>query len=242
MNSARYVTLLLGLALAALLAAACGASGPEPKIVEHPRPTLTVDAGAFAGDTLATELGCNWIEGPSSLYGGLEPRYPVAVCAREWQQPEDECLYTSGGIFQTCYQAIVEMNGEFRLVGDREELGAMFAPIDSADEALGLALLATKLSAKYEPEDYRLDLPGDCDPGPEHYVYYTDTLEDTHVVEVADGYEVYLFRSQQFGCGPHPVSSVTVQVSRDGLVTQVADEKLFEEDMDDPKIATCCVD
>ena len=73
--------------------------------------------------------------------------------------------------------------------------------------------MATGYSAKYEPEDYRLALPDSCDPGPEHYRYYTDVLEDTHVVEVANGYEIKLFDSQEFGCAPLPVWSVTVQVN-----------------------------
>jgi hypothetical protein len=135
---------------------------------------------------------------------------------------------------------MVYLDDTFQLIGSREKLRDLFAPIESADEALSYALLATGYSTKYEPEDYRLAVPGDCDPGPKGYRYYVDTLEDTHVVEVEGGYQVHLFDSQVFGCGPHPVWSVIVQVNHDGTITpDYSRTMLFEEDGHRPM---CCVD
>jgi hypothetical protein len=137
-----------------------------------------------------------------------------------------------------CEQVAVYLGGAVRLVGTRAELRDLFAPIESADEALSYALLATGLEAKYDPDDYRLAVPGDCDPGPKKYHYYTDVLEDTHVVEVANGYEINLFDSEVFGCGPHPVWSVKVKVNYDGSIYEGSGVELFEEGGD----RMCCVD
>jgi len=191
-----------------------------PNIIEHPQPTLTVDADIFrAGDSPFIELECNRGVRPSDMYGGLEPGYPIAVCWKDWREG-DQCLRSEGGMFRICARAIARVDDTFRLVSTEADLRDLFAPIESPDEALSYALLATGYSTKYDPEDYRLAVPDSCDPGPEHYQYYIDVLEDTHVVEVENGYQVNLFDSQEFGCGPHPVWSITVQVNYDGALSE----------------------
>lgn len=227
MMSNRILAPVMGLALVSLFVAACGTS----RIIEHPQPALIVDA-----DILNTS-DCPRIQS-SNLYGGLDPSYPIAICWQDWKQG-DPCLRMGGGMSRECAQAIAHVDGAFRFIGTREELQDLFAPIESPDEALSYALLATGYSAKYEPEDYRLAVPDDCDPGPRRYRYYVDTLEDTHVVDVEDGYQINLFWSQQFGCVPHPVWSITVQVNHDGTIVQDPEIKLFEENFRD---SGCCID
>jgi hypothetical protein len=222
---------VIGLTLVSLFVVACG----TPRIIEHPRPTLTVDADIFR--TISQTKPCY----SSDLYGGLEPNYPTAYCYIDWESGDNvnQCLRESGGFIRICEQVMVYLDGTFQLIGTREKLRDLFAPIESADEALSYALLATGYSAKYESEDYRLAVPGDCDPGPNRYRYYVDVLEDTHVVEVENGYQVHLFDSQVFGCGPHPVWSVIVQVNQDGTISsEYSRTVLFEED----RGPMCCVD
>jgi hypothetical protein len=143
-----------------------------------------------------------------------------------------------------CVRARVRQDGVSRIISTQEELREWFAPVESADEALSYALVATGYSAKYAPEDYRLAVGDICDPGPEHYYYCTDVLEDTHVSEVANGYHVNLFYSERYGCGPFPVSSVTVKVSFDGSLSEFPKTKLFEQGRACPgeKIVQCCID
>jgi hypothetical protein len=213
-------------------------SQPTPSIIEHPQPTLALDAEVFRTSDSRVEYLCDWRIQISDMYGGLEPSYPIAVCQKEWPSGA-QCLRESGGIIHICEQVIVYLDGTFQLIRTREELRDLFAPIESADEALSYALLATGYSVKYAPGDYRLAVPGSCDPGHRWYRYYVDTLEDTHVVEVESGYQVHLFDSQEFGCAPHPVWSVIVQVNHDGVVTEQSKKKLFEESSGGPG---CCVD
>lgn len=229
MVSERTMALAISLVLLSLFVVACSTS---PGIIEHPRPVLTVDEEIFS--TITRTKGCY----TSDLYGGLEPNYPAAYCYTNWVSG-NQCLRESGGFIQICEQVAVYLDGTFQFIGTREDLRDLFAPIESGDEALSYALLATGYSTKYEPEDYRLAVPGDCDPGPKKYRYYVDSLEDTHVVEVESGYQVHLFDSETFGCGPHPVWSVMVQVNHDGTIASGHSQKLFEEDESAPM---CCVD
>jgi hypothetical protein len=257
MVSYRIISPVLGLMLVMLSVAACGVLQPTPipiptahtrptrtaqltpRMIEHPQPTLTIDAGIFrTSDSPVIERECDARIHPSDMYGGLEPNYPVAACLKDWASG-DECLRESGGIVHICERVIVYLDGTFQLIGTQQELRELFAPIESPEEALSYALLATGYSAKYEADDYRLALGGNCDPGPQHYRYYTDVLEATHVVEVVNGYEINLFDSQVFGCAPHPVWSVPIQVYHDGGIVEGPKKKLFEEDMSG---LTCCVD
>ena len=146
----RILSLLIGLALVLWFAVACSST---PTIIEHPEPTLTVDADTFPA--YYRILGC----GISDLYGGLEPNYPTAYCYIDWVSG-NECIRESGGFIHICEQVAVYLDGDVRLVGTQEELGDLFAPIESADEALSYALLATGLEAKF---DHCAGQPGWCD-------------------------------------------------------------------------------
>jgi hypothetical protein len=230
----RFLLSLIGLTLVILFLVACG-TPRTPRIIEHPQPTLVADASIFGPGGSAVREECRRI---SDAYGGLDPNHPTAVCTKEWESG-DQCLRESGGFIRMCERVIVHREGTFQLITTQEELRDLFAPIESADEALSYALVATGYSAKYDPEDYRLAVPDRCDPGPEGYRYYVDALEDTHVVEVGNGYEINLFTSQVFGCAPHPVSSVPVQVEVDGTIIHLPKVKLFEEDSES---VSCCVD
>jgi len=106
----RILAPVIGLALVSLLVIACG----TPRIIEHPQPTLTVDE-----DILHTS-DCPRIHS-SNLYGGLDPRYPVAVCWKDWKQG-DPCLRTGGGMSRVCAQAIAYVDGTFQFIGTQEEL------------------------------------------------------------------------------------------------------------------------
>jgi hypothetical protein len=156
----------------------------------------------------------------------------------------DQCIRIEGFLDLKCVRARVKQDGVSRIITTQEELRDWFAPIGSADEALSYALVATGYSAKYVPEDYRLAVSDICDPGPEHYHYYTDVLEDTHVTEVVNGYHINLFHGEKYGCGPFPVSSVTVEVSFDGSISEFPMIRLFEQGAPCPgeKIVQCCID
>jgi hypothetical protein len=110
------------------------------------------------------------------------------------------------------YESFVLLqDGEFTLIASIFELQAAYAPIESANEALSYALVATGLSARYGLQG------GESTP----VTYYlVDTIQDTHVEETEDGYRVHLYSGYQppCGCGTHTRYTVDVSVTRDGQV------------------------
>ena len=238
--STRSLFLLIGLVLANLFLAACGTAQPSPTPAQptpaQPTPAPTPQEMA---DPICTR---------QPIPGIIEHREPtlaadVRIIRTDYAEGEP-CIRTEGFLSPKCVQARVKENGVSRTITTQEELRDWFAPIESAEEALSFALLATGYEAKYAPEDYRLDVGEICDPGPEFYDYYVEFLEDTHVVEVVNGYHVYLFYSENVGCGPFPVSSVIVEVAFDGALSEFPKTKLFEQGEPCPgeTMVQCCID
>ena len=219
---------MTGLSLVLLFIVACGTTPPHP-VTTQPE---------------VVEPRC----GPQRMPRIIEhpeftPSEEVRIIRTDYVG-EDQCIRVEGFLSPQCVQVRVEQDGVSWMIASQEELRDWFAPVESADEALTYALLATGYTAKYAPEDYRLAVGDVCDPGPDHYYYYTDVLEDTHVTEVSKGYQVNLFYGEKTGCGPFPVSSVTVEVNLDGAISELSKVKLYEQGKPCPgeKVVQCCVD
>ena len=157
-------------------------------------------------------LGCDGLHQAPALLGGLDPAYPLAEC---WYYPtrhpgggrdplQAPRLYNRGCLMPVYVRYAVHQEGQFEPVVDQAALRAAYTPIDSPEEALRYTLAATGLGAYY---DLQRELG---------YRYFVDRLEDTHVVETGDGYEINLYHYLVCGCGPHTTSIVNVQVSREG--------------------------
>jgi hypothetical protein len=117
-------------------------------------------------------------------------------------------------------------NGAYELITTREQLRDIFAPIESADEALGYVVALTG-RARYYGQEY--------DPA---YEYEVDVIEDTHVETVDDGYWVHLFRYDTFGCGPHHTHALAYLVTREGEIVEETSEAIYR----DPTEDDLCVD
>lgn len=209
----------------------------KPKFINHTPPDLVASFEAFNDPSALAALGCNEIGPPSNLLGGLEPRYPIAICTIQYipgdgseeliaEIESGQYIYYTGGLFGTYIRYVIQQNGEFVLLKTEEEFRKVFAPIESADEALSYALAVRNLSAAYGIEYFH------------GYEYEVDTIEDTYVTPEADGYLVHLFYDQVFGCGPHWTYAVDVHVSVKGNVEEVSNTALFR----DPNLDELCVD
>jgi len=219
--------------LAACVAPQPASTQPTPRIIDHPKPDLTVNTDISTD----SDLGCDNYLSPFKIWVGA--KYPIASCTKEFEQG-DRCLYEGGGLLRTCSKIVAYSGGAFQQIGNQEELRQLFVPIESADEALGYAMLATGYEAKYDPEEYQVVMAL-CKVGePQDCRYYTDVLEDTHVVKTEAGYQVYLFDTKVFGCSPHPVWSVPVLVKYDGTIEVLPKKKLFEEDI--ARTEDICID
>ena len=220
----------------------------------HTSPELSIDFSIFEdigcpldkygfhlcnSDSPLAALDCDEIREPSDFLGGLEPSYPITLCLvepyRDTENPglanaamiaEGKYFYNAGALFPAYVRYVIFRDDQFQLIKAEGEFRAIFAPIESANEALGYALAVKNLRAYH---------------GLEHnpkYVYFTNTLEDTHVESEADGYQVYLFHHETFGCGPHMTSSVELHVSFEGVIEEVSNKPVFK----DPAEDGLCVD
>jgi hypothetical protein len=235
---------------ALLILAGCA---PPPRFVNHARPDLSVSFAAFTDvgcppdsngamlcppESPLAAFDCDRIMEPDGLLGGLDPAYPIVYCLYESFRHSGEdyqrtsriesegYIYRYGGVAPTYVRFVVFIENEFVLLTTRADFAALYAPVESADEALGFALAHGDYFAYYGL-------------APERGLrYLTKTVEDTHVEESGDGYLVHLFAYQFFGCGPHTTSAVAVRVTHGGLVEEIRMDGIFEN----PEEDDLCVD
>jgi hypothetical protein len=205
----------------------------EPEFINHTPPNLAVSMDVFSDDTLLAAFGCTEIQAPSNLIGGLEPSYPIVICALQYISGEpteelaaeidnEQFFYYTGGLFGSYVRYIIYQDGEFVLLKTEEDFRRLYAPVESPEEALSYVLATRNLSAYYGFQ---------YDPA---YEYEVDMIEDTYITPDADGYLVHLFYDQAFGCGPHWISEVDVHVSVEGAIEERSSRPLFRNpDLDD---------
>jgi hypothetical protein len=194
-----------------------------PKLIRHPRPALKVDEAIYdnvgcnpdkgcatAGTALAA-IGCEYLQSASWWLGGLTPPYPIAAC--DWSEPGPEGLYSGGCTSPRTRGGLVVLREDrYQLVTSQEQLRALYAPIESEDEALSYAMAATGLGARFSediPPEWKLE-------------YLAKEIEDTHVSPSEGGYSVNLYWWRLCGCGKHEYRPVDVLVIVDGTVSTSA--------------------
>lgn len=162
-------------------------------------------------------LGCDEITGPRFYLGGLQPPYAVMQCIHEGGEPPSREYFRQPPGLDTRYRSyVIFQDGQFRLMIKQSEFKAIFAPVESADEAISYAMAMTSLSARY-----------DIDPNA-NVDYLVDVIEETHAEETPDGYLVYLFDSdRKMGCDTHSCYAVKVLVTRDGAVHEAERREIY---------------
>ena len=212
----------------------------KPDIIHHDPPVLSVDDSYFISTKCYNDLSClpdglistnpqyDHLGKASDMLGGLTPSVPLAVLTSNWYQtiPDVQFLYVKPCLSTRHVRYVVRVEGELVLLDSVESMAAVYAPIESVEEALSYALAATGYSAVYDLESTP------------NLKLLVEPLEETYVAETPDGYTVHLFDTFLCGCGPHVIRSIEVQVSREGKVTQSQPVDAFR----DPAIDDLCVD
>jgi hypothetical protein len=219
-------------------------AGTVPQVINHPYPVLTNDLQAWldAGwkedensylvnpDLSNTDVqSCTYIQAAHDLLGGLQPKYPLAVCQ---ELPEDRAadeppnVYISGCLLPDYIRYIYLKDGKLNTIHNKQEFQKLYAPITSPDEAISYAQAVTGYSALFDIH---------ADP---EFRYFTKTMEDTFVTKTDEGYRVHLYHFRICGCGPHATFSVDVLVKPDGSISEQPPQKLYE----DPSLDGLCVD
>lgn len=203
------------------------------RVIHHPKPNLLVEPLPEMDPAQSPRLAavCPNIVPANDLWGGLEPVFPMAECSivlaiSVEATTEPPHLFMSGCALRTIHSLVIYKDGTYQNLDQFEKLQAVFAPIESADEALSYAMLATG--------DYPLygqQVKKELD-------YFQRTLEDTFVEETQEGWKVRLFSYRLCGCGEHYVSVVNALVTRAGDISLTEPVPVNE----DPQLRLTCVD
>lgn len=207
------------------------------RIIEHDPLSLSFDNSFFENKGCFQSISClpesllsldppiDYLMRLGPSFGGLDPQLPMisAITNSADGMEESNFLY-SGHCLESHYiRYIVYAGNEYHLVSSSEELAALFAPIESPEEALSFAIAATGYSPVNDLEKIKkLKLE-------------QDTVEETFVQPVENGYLVHLFNTFMCGCGPHVVPSVDVTVHFDGTL-EIADPVPAYQDRETEKI------
>ncbi len=202
------------------------------KIIHHEKPDIETDFSPFQNigcdqskenksrfycneESPLFKLGCDFIE-DVPLLGGLTPNYPIALCTRETEEefafvvlPPNECMYANGFMATFCNRYVIYKDGKFQPVKTMGEFRALFASVDSANEALGFALAMGSYKANYNQAQLN------------DFIYTVQELEDSYVETTTDGYIVHVFYTPPFGCGVFETSAVKVKVSYEGHIEEI---------------------
>ena len=224
----------------------------QPKVINHNPPSLSVSFSKFqevacpldengylncGSDHPLSALDCDDIFAPPSLFGGLDPSYPIAICQIDanYGNSSDETkaeidageyFYYEGGLSGKYIRYVIFRNDEFLLLKSEKDFRDVYAPIESPEEALSYVLAVTNLSASYGIVVY-----------PE-YKYEVNTIEDTFVTTTTDGFDLLLYAYTAYGCGPHWTSAVLVHVSGEGISQELSRTNVLR----DPNLDDVCFD
>ncbi|MDO8969246.1 MAG: hypothetical protein Q7U74_01070, partial [Saprospiraceae bacterium] len=163
----------------------------------------------------------------SPILGGMTPAAPLMLCLLEPANPDTkiepgEYIYTLGCSLTTYYVRFVAYkDNKFQLVKKSSELKAIFAPIQTSEEALGYAIARTGYSPLFSLKDSNMR-------------YLVNQIEDTHVLASGDSFIVNLYNFNICGCAPHAMTRYDVKVSPDGsLLVQDASVPVWEDPTQD---------
>ena len=216
-------------------------SSPLPQLINHSPPPIQMNINtllnrfhcqqtetqAVSCNDLGTQMECDQLELPNPLWGAVTPLYPLISCIIIQTPQVVEKIEREGYLTQhqgkpSYYRRYVIWKDEkFQLVKNIDELQKLFAPIDSAEEALSYALMATPFQAQYNQT---------VNP---QYRYYVSLIEDTHVVSTDKDYQILLYTKRQVGCGSHPTSTILVTVSRNGLISYPSQQLAYGDPAED---------
>lgn len=162
-------------------------------------------------------LGCDETRGTRFYAGGLQPPYGVMECIHEGDRPPNREYFKQPLGMDTRFRSLVVFQDEkFRLFIKKSEFKDIFAPVESAEEAISYAMAMTSLSARF-----------DINPN-DGVEYLVDVIEETHAEEIPGGYLVYLFDSdRKMGCDIHLFYAVKVLVTRDGEVNEMERQEIY---------------
>lgn len=183
-----------------------------------------IDAGCLAEDYnlncdslgLEERFGCMRIVNASQELENLSPQLPVVECLYLGKESGGfQGILREGCMMPLFRKYIAKQGEEIKLIESIDDFRSEFAPVETKEEALAFAIALTSSLPRYDTSV------------PEGYFLVSPAIVPTYANETEEGYIVHLFDSELCGCGTHPYYAVDYLVSRDGNVTELSREEVF---------------
>jgi hypothetical protein len=187
-----------------------------------------IDAGCLAEDFslncdnlgLDQRFSCMQIINASSALENLSPQLPIVECLHLSEEYNSQKGIVREGCMMPLFRKyIIMQDDEFKLIESIEDFRSIFAPVETKDEALAFAVALTSSLPRYDTSV------------PEGYYQVSSSIRPTYAKETEGGYLVHLFESELCGCGSHPYYAIDYLVTRDGKVTELSREEVFNSTM-----------
>ena len=128
---------------------------------------------------LKDSFGFSYVENAGNLYGALTPEYSMAIGVKTGTN--EDCIFYDGCTDLNGYFLIISDSCGYKILKSWYDLMTTFAPIETAEEALSYACLATGLKPRYS-----FDIP-------DQFRIFVKEINTTYSVKIDDGFEVALF-------------------------------------------------
>lgn len=165
-------------------------------------------------------FSCMKIINASQTFENLSPQLPIVEClflSEDYNSQEG--IVREGCMMPLFRRYIAKQGEEFKLIESIEDFRSIFAPVETKEEALAFAVALTSSLPRYDTSV------------PEDYFPVSPSITPTYAKETEGGYMVHLFDSEICGCGSHPYYAIDYLVTRDGNVTELSREKVYDSNM-----------
>lgn len=165
---------------------------------------------------LEEKFGCMQIVNASRELDNLSLSLPIVECLYLGNDSgPSQGILREGCMMPLFRKYVVKQGEDFKLIESAEDFKSEFAPVETKEEALAFAVALTSSLSRYDTS------------APEGYFSVSSTITPTYANETENGYIVHLFDSQLCGCGTHPYYAVDYLVGKDGNVTEIARQEVY---------------
>jgi len=174
-----------------------------------------IDGSRLNCSRLAEHFACYEISNASEALAGLDPQLPIVECYRRIidgvdRGSDQKGLVRVGCMLPAYRNYIVAINGDFRLIKSKEEFAALFAPVQSPEEAMAFAVALTDSFPLYDRVV------------PQGYFAVSPAAAPSSIEEKNGAFAVHLFDRPICGCSTHPYYAVDYLVTKEGNVTELS--------------------
>lgn len=177
-------------------------------------------------DPKVRAAGCDSIVPPPQEWGALKPSAAVGICQKFKGDSAVRIVGCAHPIKQWYLVLLPQVSKqEIKVVKNKEEFRAYYAPIESGEEAISYIVALTNSFPLFNfPKKYFVYTPEETG------VYTEKNPKPTETVQKKDGFEVRLFENKKCGCHLPELTEVNYFVTTDGNISELKRKTIWRAD------------